>query len=244
MGSSDNLLFSDKIKNNHFFLPFSLFQQVFDLQQTVRDNDIDFLTAKDGYCVGWDVMDTESGILTSELSICSNVNANDCLLQSFHVGNKTSLCITDMEFKEGVKYRSKIRVFNTARLSTELLSDGFVVDTTAPLMGEITFLDKSRVFLDSAEETFSHAEIAVQWHGFTDQQSGIRTFYICVGNRSGECNIKNFTDVGNATSFSFKDLLLIQGETYFVSVKAENRAGMPSDLTTSDGVIVDKTGTN
>ena len=44
--------------------------------------------------------------------------------------------------------------------------------------------------------------------------------------------------------FTFEDVQLIQGETYFVSVKAENRAGLTSDVKTSDAVFVDKTGTN
>ena len=208
------------------------------------DYDIDFLTAKEEYCVRWDAMDAESGILKSELSICSDINPNDCLLQGFDVDNQTSICIADLEFKEGVKYATKVRTVNNVGLSTELFSDGFLVDTTPPLMGEILYIQNPWKFLKGAEQTFTHSKIAVQWDGFWDDESGIRTYFVCVGTQPGKCNIKNFTEARNATTFTLQDWPFVQGETYFVSVKADNRAGLTSDVKTSDAVVVDKTGTS
>ena len=188
-------------------------------------------------------MDAVSGILKSELSICSDINPSDCLLQGFDVGNQTFICIADLEFKEGVKYVTKVRTVNNVGLSTELFSDGFLVDTTPPFIGEILYIHNPWASLNEAEKTFTHSKIAVQWDGFWDDESSIRTYYICVGTQPGKCNIKNFTNARNATTFTFQNLPLIQGETYFVSVKAENKASLTSDVKTSDAVIVDKTGT-
>lgn len=212
------------------------------MQLGLGDNDIGYLTAKEDYCVSWAAVDLESGIHRSEISICSELNTNDCLLWRLDVGNQTSLCIADLEFKEGVRYVAKIRTENNVGLYTELLSDGFVVDTTPPFMGEIIYTDIPKQTEEDTAEIFTNSQITVQWNGFWDKESGIQTCYVCVGTQPGECNIKNFTDVRNATSFTFQDLPLLQGERYFVSVKAENRAGLKSEVKTSDAVVVDKTG--
>ena len=212
-----------------------------DLQLRLGHNDIDFLTAKESYCVKWDVADTESGISRSEVSVCSIANPKDCLLRGFDVGNQTSICVSDLEFEEGFKYVSKIRTENKAGLFKELFSDGFVVDTTPPFMSEIVYTHKSWTSLKGFQ-VFSHSQIAVQWDGFLDQESGIQRSYVCLGTTPGKCNIKNFTAMKNDTYCIFEDSLLVQGETYFISVKAENKAGLTSEVKTSNAIVVDKTG--
>ena len=219
----------------------NLFSQVEDLQLRLGINDIDFLTAKESYCVKWDVADTESGISRSEVSVCSIANPKDCLLRGFDVGNQTSICVSDLEFEEGSKYVSKIRTENKAGLFKELFSDGFVVDTTPPYIGDIVYTHNSWTSLKRIE-VFAHSHIPVHWDGFLDQESGIQRSYVCLGTNPGECNIKNFTEVKNDTSFIFQDLLLNHGETYLVSVKVENKAGLTSEVKTSDAIVIDKTG--
>ena len=218
-----------------------VFLQVVDLQITLRNDDIDFLTAKEDYCVKWHSTDAESGIRKSEVSVCSKMNPNDCLMRAVDVGNQTSVCISDLEFKEGFQYVTKIRTENKIGLFTELFSDGFVVDTTPPFTGEVVYTDKSRTSL-TRTEVITYSQISVKWDGFVDQESGIQRSYICLGTNPGECNIRNFTDVKNATSFIFKNLMPLQGERYFVAVKVENGAGLTSDVKTSDAIFIDKTG--
>ncbi len=220
------------------------FCQVLDLQLGLGDGDVDYLTAKDSYCVSWDVVDTESGLLKSEISVCSQLDTNDCLLCDLDVKNETFICVADLEFKEGVRYVTNVRAENNIGLSADVYSDGFVVDSTPPLMGEIMYTESSSPVVKEAEEQFTHSIIVVQWNGFWDKESGIRTSYVCVGTQPGECNDKNFTDVGDSTYYTFHNLQLVQAETYFVSVKAENVAGLTSDVKTADGIVVDKTGEN
>lgn len=206
------------------------------------DHDIDYFTSKDSVCIGWNVVDSESGVLKSEVSVCSALNTMDCLLYELDVGNQTFICAADLEIKEGVKYVTKVRAENKAGLTTELFSDGFVVDSTPPLMGEIMYIESSNPIVKETAEQFTHSLIAVKWNGFSDKESGIRSYYVCVGTRPGECNSKNMTNVTGSTTYTFQDLRLVQSETYFVSVVAENRAGLTSDLKTSDVIVVDKTG--
>lgn len=215
------------------------------MQLGLGDKDIDYLTAKDSYCVSWDGMDSESGVLRSEVSVCSELDINDCLLHNVNVGNKTVICMADLEFTQGIKHVTKIRLENNVGLFTEFYSDGFVFDSTPPFVGEIFHMDSWRANFEEASEqiTFTHSLIAVQWRSFLDKESGVRNFYICVGTQPGECNSRNYTEVRNSTTYTFQDLTLVHGETYFVSVKAENRAGLTSDVKVSDGILVDTTGT-
>ncbi|KAL9987460.1 hypothetical protein ACROYT_G001773 [Oculina patagonica] len=219
-----------------------ILSKVLDLKLSQGDDDVDFFTSKDSVCVGWNVADYESGVLKSKVSVCSALNTNDCLLYDLDVGNQTFACLADLEFKEGVKYMTKIRAENYVGLSTELYSDGFLVDSTPPFMGEIIFSESLEPSLEETTEQFSHSIIAVQWNGLWDKESGVRISYVCVGTNPGECNRKNFTGVIESTSYTFQDLPLVQGEKYFVSVKAENGAGLTSDVKTSDGIVIDKTG--
>ena len=213
------------------------------MQLGLGDRDVDYITAKQDYCVRWDAKDSESGILKNELSICFELNTNDCsVLQSLNAGKKNSICVAGLEFKEGVKYVTKIRTENNVGLSKVLYSNGFVVDTSPPFIGEILFIDRLRTTKEEAKERFTYSQIAVLWNAFWDKESGIRTYYVCLGTQPGQCTIKKITDVGNSTSFTFQDLPLDDGETYFVSIMAENKAGLKSDWGTSDAIVVDKSG--
>lgn len=214
--------------------------QVFDLQLGSPFGDKDYITAKDAYCVSWETMDPESRISKSKVSVCSAINANNCLLRDMDVGNRTIICIADLEFKEGVKYVTKIRSTNIVGGVSELSSDGFVVDSTPPIMGEVTHVENPPL---EESSQFTNSEISVEWSGFLDKESGVKKYHLCVGTQPGECNVMNFTDVGNSTSYSSRHLQLVQGEMYFVSIKAENRAGLNSDVKSSSGVTADKTGT-
>ena len=210
------------------------------MQQGSQLVDKDFITAKDAYCVSWETLDPESGILKNEVSICSSVNIGDCLLNNMDVGIRTTICIADLEFREGVKYETRIRSTNIVGLASELSSDGFVVDSTPPVMGEVTHVENPPL---EESSQFTSSGISVEWDGFFDKESGVRTYHLCIGTQPGECNVLNFTDVGNSSSYSYQDLQLVQGETYFVSIKAKNRAGLINDVISSTGVAVDKTGT-
>ena len=209
-----------------------------DLQINKTERDLDFITAKDQYCVSWETADLESGVLTSQVSVCLATSRGDCLVHATDVGNRTTICIADLEFHEGVEYAATVRVTNNVGLSTEMSSNGFMVDSTAPSMGQVLHNENPTV----EGEQFTDSLISVEWYGFWDKETGISKYFVCIGTQPGECDVRNFTEVLNSTRFSFEDSALLHEETYFVSVVAENRAGLRSVVKSSDGVIVDKTG--
>ena len=234
-------------KVNSFQLVFKLLlsypsthTQVFESQLGSSFGDKDYITATDAYCVSWETEDPESSVLKSEVSICSAIDVNNCLPRNMDVGNRTMICIADLELQEGVTYVTTIRSTNIVGADSEFSSNGFVVDSTPPITGEIKHVENAPV--EEASRVFTDSEISVEWSGFSDKESGVEKYHLCVGTQPGGCNIMNFTDAGNSTSYTLRNLLLVQGETYFVSIQAENRAGLVSDVKSSVGVTVDKTG--
>ena len=211
-----------------------------DLQLGASGVEKDYVTAKDTYCASWNVDDLESGISKTELSVCSAIDVDNCLLRNLDVGNRTMICIADLEFIEGIKYITIVRSMNIVQRSSEMLSDGFVVDSTPPIMGEVSHVENPPSQVGA--QVFTDTTISVEWSGFLDQESSVKTHHLCVGTQPGECNVVNFTDVGNFTSYTLGDLLLVQGQKYFLSIKAENMAGLMSDVKSSSGVAVDQTG--
>ena len=200
--------------------------------------DVDFITAKDQYCVAWEVADLESGIILSEVSVCSTLDPDDCLVQRSNVGNRTSICLADLEFQDGVEYAATVRVSNEVGLSAERSSDGFMVDSTPPSVGEIVHIENPSV----EGEHFTHSVISVTWEGFLDKESGVLGYSVCVGTEPGQCNIRNSSEIVNETRMAIAVSDLAHLETYYVSVMAENHAGLRTTARSSDGVSVDKTG--
>lgn len=150
--------------------------------------------------------------------------------------------MADLDFKGGIKYLTKIKAVNLLGVSAEVFSDGFVLDSTPPLMGEVFFAEMFKSTIEGDTKHYTCSVIAAQWRGFWDKESGVRTSYVCLGTTSGKCNTRNFTMVQNTTAYTFTDAPLVQGETYFVSVKVENGAGLTSDIQTSEGILFDQTG--
>ena len=186
--------------------------------------------------------DSESGLAKNAVSVCSAINTNDCLVRNQDAENRTIICIANVEFVEGVRYVTKIRSQNNVGRTSELTSDGFVFDSTPPVIGEITHIENKNLSLYDTTRKATHSQISVQWDGFWDKESSVRKYFICVGTQPGHCDVMNFTDIGNSIIYTSQNLVLVQEEMYFVSLKAENQAGLMSEEKSSDGVFVDKTG--
>jgi len=213
--------------------------QVKDLETNGSLVDIDFLTSKTKYCASWRTVDMESGILRSEVSVCSAIDKNNCLVKSVDVGNRSLVCMSSLAFTEGVKYITVVRSTNNVGLSTTLYSDGMLLDSTPPIAGKVQITSNDSSLLESY---FASSVIDARWNGFWDKETSILKYYVCLGKRSGSCEVVNLTDIGQRTAYRFKSIELQHAATYYVSVVAENEAGLKSIITSSDGIFIDKTG--
>lgn len=82
------------------------------------------------------------------------------------------------------------------------------------------------------------AEISANWTASTDPNSDIYRYLYAVGTSPGSSEIINWTDNGTATSFTQTSVTLQNGLHYYVSVYAENNAGLISNTTISDGIYI------
>jgi hypothetical protein len=149
--------------------------------------------------------------------------------------------MSNLKLLEGVKYVTTVRVTNNVGLSTTRTSDGFLLDSSPPITGEISHTTNASDSLDF-HNRFTSTDISVRVHGFWDRESLISKYYICLSKLSGSCNFVNFTDIGNLTEYTFKGISLQHNTKYYVSVIAENEAGLRSSIASSDGVLMDATG--
>ena len=100
-------------------------------------------------------------------------------------------------------------------------------DLTPPVISSVT----------DDKYTTSTTSLQASWSG-SDAQSGITLYKYAVGTLAGKADVKAWTDVGTATSAAIGGLSLTIGNTYYVSVRAVNGAGLTSAPLSSGGVTV------
>lgn len=107
-------------------------------------------------------------------------------------------------------------------------------DTTPP--GQIQVSDGTGQDIDSSPHTNT---VSANWGSASDAESGISRYWYKIGTTQGGSEILDWIDNGRARSFttSRTNLALVREETYYVTVRAINGAGLYSE-STSDGFTV------
>ncbi|MBU0488792.1 MAG: PKD domain-containing protein [Bacteroidetes bacterium] len=80
--------------------------------------------------------------------------------------------------------------------------------------------------------------LSANWTTSTDANSGLAAYWYAVGTTVGGTDLINWTSNATNTTVTVSGLSLTPGQIYYVSVKAENGAGLFSGVTTSDGQLV------
>ena len=113
-----------------------------------------------------------------------------------------------MHLEPGTRYYVTVRAWNEAGLQTTAVSDGFLVDVTAPLPG---------VVFASSHHGNRHAQsslstISASWHGFQDQHSGVTAYYVAVYDARNESEpVMPLSDVGVTSELLLRNLTLQHG---------------------------------
>ncbi|MBC8551914.1 MAG: proprotein convertase P-domain-containing protein, partial [Candidatus Brocadiales bacterium] len=111
-----------------------------------------------------------------------------------------------------------------------------VSDQTKPIGGVVNDGTGEDIDVQSNNST-----INANWTGFADGLTGIGSYDWSIGTSSGGVEVLDWTSSGNNAKASKTNLSLINGQTYYVSVRAVDRAKNISDVANSDGVKVDFT---
>lgn len=86
--------------------------------------------------------------------------------------------------------------------------------------------------------TNSLTDLSANWMSSADQHSSIARYWYAIGTTPGADNVVNYTDNFSNLSVTADSLSLLNGQTYYVSVKAENGAGLESPVFISNGQTV------
>ena len=85
--------------------------------------------------------------------------------------------------------------------------------------------------------TNSFTEISANWMPSADPHSAVARYYYAIGTTAGGTDVLGYTDNWFNITATKDSLTLVNGQTYYVSVKAENGAGLQSPVFSSNGQI-------
>ncbi|XP_078658227.1 uncharacterized protein LOC144903711 [Branchiostoma floridae x Branchiostoma belcheri] len=175
-----------------------------------------------------------SGVMKYEYAIGTSPGVMD-VRQFVDVGLTNHVVARGLLLQSGHTYYVTVRATDHVGLQTTSTSEGLTIDTTPPAVTN-TRIDVGGRYLMSTDV------VSVNWDGlFSDLESGVKEYAWCVGSQPGHDDIMPYVDVGpeeQASSDPSSSLGLLEGHTYFVTVKATNWAGL-STTASSYGFIVE-----
>lgn len=86
--------------------------------------------------------------------------------------------------------------------------------------------------------TTSATTLSANWSTSTDTNSAISRYFYAIGTTPGATDVVNWTDNWYNDTATVTGLTLIDGQTYYFSVKSEDGAGLQSSIFTSNGQTV------
>jgi hypothetical protein len=120
---------------------------------------------------------------------------------------------------------------NLEQLRAEPTEYSFVRDTTPP--------SAPSALVDGVSSANSNAAPTAQWSAAVDSGSGLAKYQIAIGTSLGNLdNIKAWTDIGTVTSATIGGLTLVNGTTYYTSIRAVDQLGLQSPVVTGDGWVM------
>ena len=113
------------------------------------------------------------------------------------------------------------------------------VDWTAP--SDVTSLNDGTAA--DINTTASNTQLAANWSASADPHSSVVRYWYAVGTSPGATDVLGWTDNWFNTDVTISGLNLTVGTTYYISVKAEDGAGLLSNIVSTDGqTVVSPTG--
>ena len=191
----------------------------------------EYSTSQDALSASWSSIDPESGISRYEYAIGTTSGATD-ILDFTDAGTATEVTYTGLPLRNGQVYYIAVRATNGAGLVSDIgVSDGVKVDFTPPSTPVVT---------DDGNYLTTVSMLNASWSSL-DPESGVVRYKYAVGTSPGADDVVPFADAGDATHMSLTGLQLVNGKTYYISVRAVNAAGLVSTAGVSDGIKIDTT---
>ncbi|OCL26002.1 hypothetical protein U472_08215 [Orenia metallireducens] len=176
----------------------------------------------------WEAEDNESPISKYQVKVGTSPGANDITGDWIELDNSGEGIVEGLELTTNQVYFTTLRVLNSAGLIAETTSDGFRVDKTPPPVPMV---------LDGGSYN-NEKYLAFDWNwSKTDSQSGIKEYQYALLTKREVTNNTNWQSAALNREVELSEGL-IDGQKYYLAVKAINGAGMIS-IGYSDGILID-----
>jgi hypothetical protein len=180
--------------------------------------------------------DALSGLASYEYSIGTEAGGTQVLSWT-DVGLDTSMINSTLTLESGYQYFVNIHAIDQAgNISISASSNGVNTDNIPP---EITAAYDGSATTDQEFQQDS-TSLIIGWAA-TDSRE-LSYYSASIGTDTALVDIVAWTDVGSGSNYTFTGLSLQEGISYYVNVKAVDLAGNESDVFTTDGIIIDRTG--
>ena len=188
----------------------------------------------------WEMIDAESPMLHYILSLASH-HDGEIPISNLKLGDVTSATISlqaDKHLKDGTLYSAQVLGCNSALLCTLSMTEDFLVDSSAPLLGGFV----EPMFWNNTPEG---ATLKLAWEGFTDPHSGISRYYIMVSSKYNGFDLSDgimtflhdhSTQV-QRTTVNLNHALVPNSKVY-LSIWAANGVGLTSDAAKASVLVV------
>ncbi|KAL4221421.1 hypothetical protein ACF0H5_019679 [Mactra antiquata] len=162
-----------------------------------------------------------SGIAYYETALGTSYGGTD-IVDFINVGLTNHRTFHQLSLKPGYTYFATVKAFDFVQQNSQSISDAIKIDTTPPVLLDGTIKIPSRYITDSYH-------MSACWNSlFEDKESGIAYYEWCIGTSAGYDDIMKYIKTTEECNQSPDTSLLslIEGHSYFVSVKAFNNAGL------------------
>ncbi|KAJ7365974.1 hypothetical protein OS493_002715 [Desmophyllum pertusum] len=201
---------------------------------TVNDghfSDVDYQSEDTMIAANWNGFtdgNKGSGIVEYKYKITDENGST--ILNWTSAGNATTITLNGFPLKNNTKYFVIVNAIDAVGLSTNVTSDGVLVDTSPPLTA--TIYDGSQAGSDLKYSTWTN------WEPFTDPHSPI-TKYTWAVQQLNAGYITSFKTTWLNCSATASNLNLASGEKYCAVVRCYNEAGRFTQAS-SDCVLIDR----
>ncbi|VDI80173.1 Hypothetical predicted protein [Mytilus galloprovincialis] len=160
-----------------------------------------------------------SGIKEYYLAIGSTIGGSD-VVPFTNIGIANHYTLHNLRLQNGHEYFASIKAYDFTGQSSTVTSQPVIIDNTPPERTKYQILITERHIMN-------FTELNACWRGvFLDKESGIDYYLWGVGSRKGHDDVIAFTKTNQDCEVSTKhnDFDVNEGHSYFITVKAINRA--------------------
>ncbi|KAI0232203.1 hypothetical protein LSAT2_017453, partial [Lamellibrachia satsuma] len=192
----------------------------------IGSNDIEYQSSRSLLSSHWlNFHDPESGLLSMESRAGTSPGQGDILVATgLHVTDEMTTNLSQ-PLPLGRKVYITLKVYNKAGLSTESSSDGFIVDNTSPVT-------VTRIALDNRIGSLKPGTQML------DPESSVVEQFVSLTTRNSiHHNVPAVKLHGDEQTYTFSNVSLVDGETYYAKVIACNGARLCT-TSVSEGILV------